>query len=89
MKLMILSKCQKLGTPVNLFSYLVTAVSGFSKPGSNYNIDNILRGQIGDDAYFIARHVDEWSRSDFDVSSTWPGQNNVAEETNATREKVR
>jgi len=66
---------------------LVTAVSGFSKPGSNYNIDNILRGQIGDDAYFIARHVDEWSRSDFDVSTTWPGQNHVAEETHVTREK--
>lgn len=48
---------------------LVTAVSGFSKPGSNYNIDNILKGQIGDDAYFIARHVDEWSHSDFQVSS--------------------
>lgn len=39
---------------------LVTAVSGFPKPGSNYNIDNILKGQIGDDAYFVARHVDEW-----------------------------
>jgi len=52
---------------------LVTAVSGFSKPGSNYNIDNILKGQIGDDAYFIARHVDEWSQSDFDVSSSLLG----------------
>jgi len=39
---------------------LVTAVSGFPKPGSAYNIDNILRGQIGDDAYFVARHVDDW-----------------------------
>ena len=59
---------------LRLFSISVTAVSGFSKPGSNYNIDNILRGQIGDDAYFIARHVDEWSRCDFDVSGgTWPG----------------
>ena len=28
------------------------------KPG--YNIDNILNGQIGDDAYFVARHVDDW-----------------------------
>lgn len=44
---------------------LVTAVSGFPKPGSSYNIDNILKGQIGDDAYFVARHVDEWS-SDLD-----------------------
>lgn len=40
---------------------LVTAVSGFPKPGSHYNIENILKGQIGDDAYFVARHVDEWS----------------------------
>ena len=55
-----------------LFS--VTAVSGFSKPGSNYNIDNILRGQIGDDAYFIARHVDEWSQSDFHVTSSYRRQ---------------
>ena len=66
----------------------VTAVSGFSKPGSSYNIDNILKGQvkisgvttkifqllqyyqIGDDAYFIARHVDEWSSgSDFEPVS--------------------
>jgi len=42
---------------------LVTAVSGFPKPGGHYNIDNILKGQIGDDAYFVARHVDEWSTS--------------------------
>lgn len=47
---------------------LVTAVSGFPKPGSSYNIDNILKGQIGDDAYFVARHVDEWT-SDFDESN--------------------
>lgn len=47
-------------------SRLVTAVSGFPKPGyTGYNIDNILKGQIGDDAYFVARHVDEWSSSDF------------------------
>jgi len=46
-------------------SRLVTAVSGFPKPGSSYNIDNILKGQIGDDAYFVARHVDEWSNNDF------------------------
>ena len=43
--------------------FSVTAVSGFPKPGSHYNIDNILKGQIGDDAYFVARHVDEWSTS--------------------------
>ena len=46
----------------------MTAVSGFPKPGSSYNIDHILKGQIGDDAYFIARHVDEWS-SDFNEDS--------------------
>lgn len=40
---------------------LLTAVSGFPKQKSGYNIDNILKGQIGDDAYFIARHVDDWS----------------------------
>ena len=43
-------------------------MSGFPKPGISYNIDNIIKGQIGDDAYFIARHVDEWSQSDLDVS---------------------
>ena len=43
----------------------VTAVSGFPKPGSAYNIDNILKGQIGDDAYFVARHVDQWTTSEF------------------------
>lgn len=46
-------------------SRLVTAVSGFPKPGyTGYNIENILKGQIGDDAYFVARHVDEWSTGD-------------------------
>ena len=48
----------------------ITFSSGFPKPGSNYNIDNILKGQIGDDAYFIARHVDEWSTSDFHVATS-------------------
>ncbi|XP_023329847.1 protein phosphatase PTC7 homolog [Eurytemora carolleeae] len=48
---------------------LVSAVSGFPKPGSSYNIDNILKGQIGDDAYFVARHVDEWS-TDFGETSS-------------------
>ncbi len=38
-------------------------MSGFPKPGGHYNIDNIIKGQIGDDAYFVARHVDEWSTS--------------------------
>ena len=51
----------------------MTAVSGFPKPGSNYNIDNILKGQIGDDAYFVARHVDEWTSSDFDLTSAAVG----------------
>lgn len=45
-------------------SRLVTAVSGFPKPGSAYNIENILKGQIGDDAYFVARHVDDWGEED-------------------------
>ena len=54
---------------INIF-FSVTAVSGFPKPGSNYNIDNILKGQIGDDAYFVTRHVDDWSNSDFDVPSS-------------------
>lgn len=40
---------------------LVTAVSGFPKAKAGYNIDNILKGQIGDDAYFVARHLDDWS----------------------------
>ena len=40
---------------------LVTAVSGFPKQKTGYNIDNILKGQIGEDAYFIARHVDDWN----------------------------
>jgi len=41
---------------------LTTAVSGFPKSkNGQYNIDHILKGQIGDDAYFIARHVDDWN----------------------------
>ena len=40
---------------------LLTAVSGFPKSQDTFNIDHILKGQIGEDAYFIARHVDDWS----------------------------
>jgi len=40
---------------------LLTAVSGFPKSKGGYNIDHILKGQIGDDAYFTARHVDDWT----------------------------
>lgn len=40
---------------------LVTAVSGFPKQKTGYNIDHILKGQIGEDAYFVARHVDDWN----------------------------
>lgn len=40
---------------------LLTAVSGFPKQKTGYSIDNILKGQIGDDAYFVARHVDDWN----------------------------
>ena len=51
---------------------LTTAVSGFPKAkNGQYNIDNILKGQIGDDAYFIARHVDDWNNNN---SDTTPGQ---------------
>jgi len=41
---------------------LTTAVSGFPKSkNGQFNIENILKGQIGDDAYFITRHVDDWN----------------------------
>jgi len=50
-------------------SKLVTAISGFPKPGSSFNIDNILKGQIGDDAYFVARHVDEWTSDPDELTS--------------------
>jgi len=40
-------------------------VSGFPKLKSGYNIENILKGQIGDDAYFIASHVDDWNGNGF------------------------
>jgi len=43
---------------------LVTAVSGFPKPGTIFNIETILRGQIGDDAFFMARHQDDWTTDD-------------------------
>ena len=52
---------------------LLTAVSGFPKQKSGYNIDNILKGQIGDDAYFIARHIDDWNVNN----------NNIIKESNA------
>lgn len=47
---------------------LVTAVSGFPKQKTGYNIDNIIKGQIGEDAYFVARHVDDWN-SEFETST--------------------
>jgi protein phosphatase PTC7 len=44
--------------------HLTTAVSGFPKAkNGQYNIENILKGQIGDDAYFIARHIDDWNNN--------------------------
>jgi len=71
-------------------SRLVTAVSGFPKPGYNgYNIDNILKGQIGDDAYFVARHVDEWSTSDFREEFPEPRAPRREEEQGATTPKMR
>ena len=43
---------------------LTTAVSGFPKSkNGQYSIENILKGQIGDDAYFISRHVDDWNNN--------------------------
>ena len=43
---------------------LTTAVSGFPKSkNGQYSIENILKGQIGDDAYFITRHVDDWNNN--------------------------
>ena len=43
---------------------LTTAVSGFPKAkNGRYNIETILNGQIGDDAYFITSHVDDWNNN--------------------------
>jgi len=71
-------------------SRLVTVVSGFPKPGyTGYNIDNILKGQIGDDAYFVARHVDEWSNDDFRGDVPEPAPERREEEDRQTRLKPR
>ena len=43
---------------------LVTAISGFPKQSNGYNIDHILKGQIGDDAYFVTRHIDDWDTNE-------------------------
>jgi len=51
---------------------LLTAVSGFPKSQGSYNIDHILKGQIGDDAYFTARHVDDWTNSGTLVGKSVP-----------------
>ena len=64
---------------------LLTAVSGFPKQKSGYNIDNILKGQIGDDAYFIARHIDDWSTKDSCNSGGVAVKSDAASET-STRE---
>eukprot|EP00095_Tigriopus_kingsejongensis_P002543 maker-scaffold344_size201325-snap-gene-1.25 protein:Tk02543 transcript:maker-scaffold344_size201325-snap-gene-1.25-mRNA-1 annotation:"phosphatase ptc7 homolog" len=50
-------------------SRLITAVSGFPKQKTGYNIDNILKGQIGEDAYFVARHVDDWNNNVVDEAT--------------------
>lgn len=48
----------------SLHHELTTAVSGFPKSkNGQYSIENILKGQIGDDAYFITRHVDDWNNN--------------------------
>lgn len=50
---------------------LTTAVSGFPKAkNGQYNIESILNGQIGDDAYFITRHVDDWNNNGRKASET-------------------
>merc|ERR1711997_483798 len=51
---------------------LLTAVSGFPKTKGSYNIDHILKGQIGDDAYFTARHVDDWTNGGTSTGGTVP-----------------
>jgi len=51
---------------------LLTAVSGFPKSQGSYNIDHILKGQIGDDAYFTARHVDDWTNSSTSIGRNVP-----------------
>lgn len=49
---------------------LTTAVSGFPKSkNGHYSIESILKGQIGDDAYFITRHVDDWNNNDSNEGS--------------------
>jgi hypothetical protein len=49
---------------------LTTAVSGFPKSkNGQYSIESILKGQIGDDAYFITRHVDDWNNNDSNEGS--------------------
>jgi hypothetical protein len=49
---------------------LTTAVSGFPKSkNGQYSIESILKGQIGDDAYFITRHVDDWNNNDSNEDS--------------------
>lgn len=48
---------------------LVTAVSGFPKSQSILNIDQILKGQIGEDAYFIARHKVQDSKVESSINN--------------------
>jgi len=59
------------------------AATAPSQP-AHYSIDNILKGQIGDDAYFVATHVDDWPRSN--SSSTISG--NTSEDSNDSPEPI-
>lgn len=72
---MLLICTERLLHLIPFFLISVTAVSGFPKPGIPFNIDNILKGQIGDDAYFVARHIDQWNSSEFDDDVPASGSN--------------
>ena len=60
----VVDRVDTISSTVNQEHQLTTAVSGFPKSkNGQFNIENILKGQIGDDAYFIARHVDDWNNN--------------------------
>lgn len=61
----VVDRVDTISSKVNEEHQLTTAVSGFPKTkNGQFNIENILKGQIGDDAYFIARHVDDWNNNE-------------------------
>jgi len=60
----VVDRVDTISSKVQQEHQLTTAVSGFPKSkNGQFNIENILKGQIGDDAYFIARHVDDWNNN--------------------------